>query len=81
MAVLDNNDQDLMQLWAMITELSEQLNQNRNLSVALYGQAGNIKVCAKIIGKCNATEVEWGIRTRRCIVRRGSCCVGMLFNF
>ncbi|KAK0503872.1 hypothetical protein EDD18DRAFT_479679 [Armillaria luteobubalina] len=43
MTILDNNDQDLMQLWQIITELSEQLNQNRTVSVALYGQAGNVK--------------------------------------
>ncbi len=45
MTILDNNDQDLMQLWQIITDLSDQLNQNRTLSVALYGQAGNVKVC------------------------------------
>ncbi|KAG7443135.1 uncharacterized protein BT62DRAFT_982274 [Guyanagaster necrorhizus] len=43
MTILDNNDQDLMQLWQIITELSEQLNQNRSLSVSLYAQAGNVK--------------------------------------
>ncbi|GLB38262.1 hypothetical protein LshimejAT787_0501270 [Lyophyllum shimeji] len=42
MAVLENNDQ-LGQLWALIQELSEQLNQNRSISVSLHGQAGNIK--------------------------------------
>lgn len=44
MAVLENGDQDLMQLWGLITELSEQLNQNRSVSVSLYAQADNIKV-------------------------------------
>jgi hypothetical protein len=48
MAVLDNNDQDLMQLWGLIQELSEQLNQNRSVSVSLYAQAGNIKVNALV---------------------------------
>lgn len=43
MAVLDNNDQ-LGQLWSLIQELSEQLNQNRSVSVSLHAQAGNIKV-------------------------------------
>ncbi|KAK0201681.1 hypothetical protein DFS33DRAFT_1349165 [Desarmillaria ectypa] len=43
MTILENNDQDLMQLWQIITELSEQLNQNRSLSVSLYAQAGNVK--------------------------------------
>ncbi|KAG6808996.1 hypothetical protein H0H92_002063 [Tricholoma furcatifolium] len=42
MAVLENNDQ-LSQLWALIQELSEQLNRNRSLSVSLHAQAGNLK--------------------------------------
>ncbi|KAG5341616.1 hypothetical protein C0989_008595 [Termitomyces sp. Mn162] len=42
MAVLESNDQ-LGQLWALIQELSEQLNQNRSVSVSLLAQAGNIK--------------------------------------
>ncbi|KAG5652890.1 hypothetical protein H0H81_003254 [Sphagnurus paluster] len=42
MAVLDGNDQ-LGQLWALIQELSEQLNQNRSISVSLHAQAGKIK--------------------------------------
>ncbi|KAG6918329.1 hypothetical protein DXG01_015188 [Tephrocybe rancida] len=42
MAVLESNDQ-LGQLWALIQELSEQLNQNRSVSVSLHTQAGSIK--------------------------------------
>ncbi|KAG6868618.1 hypothetical protein C0993_000421 [Termitomyces sp. T159_Od127] len=42
MAVLESNDQ-LGQLWALIQELSEQLNRNRSVSVSLLAQAGNIK--------------------------------------
>ncbi|KAG6903136.1 hypothetical protein C0995_004683 [Termitomyces sp. Mi166 len=42
MAVLESHDQ-LGQLWALIQELSEQLNQNRSASVSLLAQAGNIK--------------------------------------
>ncbi|KAG5646544.1 hypothetical protein DXG03_003311 [Asterophora parasitica] len=42
MAVLEGNDQ-LGQLWALIQELSEQLSQNRSISVSLHGQTGNIK--------------------------------------
>ena len=43
MAVFDASEQ-IGQLWALIQELSEQLNQNRSVSVSLHAQAGNIKV-------------------------------------
>lgn len=59
MAVLDNNDQDLMQLWSLITELSEQLSQNRSVSVSLYAQAGNIKN--------QAVHSQTGFVFRRCV--------------
>lgn len=44
MAIVDSNEYDLVQLWGLITELSEQLSQNRSLSVSLYSLAGNVKV-------------------------------------
>lgn len=45
MVILENNGEyDLMQLWAIITELGEQLSQNRSMSVSLGGLAGKIKV-------------------------------------
>ncbi|KAF8798771.1 hypothetical protein BYT27DRAFT_7202466 [Phlegmacium glaucopus] len=44
MAILENSgDYDLMQLWAVITELGEQLSQNRSMSVSLGSLAGKIK--------------------------------------
>ncbi|KAF8916995.1 hypothetical protein CPB85DRAFT_232364 [Mucidula mucida] len=43
MTILESNDQDLMQLWNLILELSEQLNQNRQLSVSLHSQVGSAK--------------------------------------
>ncbi|KAF8908949.1 hypothetical protein CPB84DRAFT_1864427 [Gymnopilus junonius] len=47
MAIIEsNNDHDLMQLWSVITELGEQLSQNRAMSVSLYGLAGKIKAQA-----------------------------------
>ncbi|KAJ7645478.1 hypothetical protein DFH06DRAFT_586520 [Mycena polygramma] len=48
MTILDSSDQDpsLMKLWALITELSEQLNQNREVSAGIYAQAGGIKTQA-----------------------------------
>ena len=35
---------ELNHLWQLITELSEQLNENRSLSVSLYTTAADIKV-------------------------------------
>ncbi|KAJ7758525.1 hypothetical protein DFH07DRAFT_710847, partial [Mycena maculata] len=48
MTILDTSDQDpsLMKLWSLITELSEQLNQNRDISAGIYQQAGGIKTQA-----------------------------------
>ncbi|KAJ7505438.1 hypothetical protein B0H11DRAFT_2154251 [Mycena galericulata] len=48
MTILDTSDQDpsLMKLWSLITELSEQLNQNRDLSAGIYQQTGGIKTQA-----------------------------------
>ncbi|PPR05352.1 hypothetical protein CVT24_007966 [Panaeolus cyanescens] len=44
MAIIENNnDYDLVQLWSIITELGEQLSQNRSMSVSLYSMAGKIK--------------------------------------
>lgn len=45
MAILEGGETDLtMQLWALITQLSEQLSQNQSMSVALYTMAGKVKV-------------------------------------
>ncbi|KAJ7147545.1 hypothetical protein C8R43DRAFT_1237330 [Mycena crocata] len=48
MTILDSSDQDpsLMRLWSLITELSEQLNQNRDVSASIYQQTGGIKTQA-----------------------------------
>ncbi|KAF8895432.1 hypothetical protein BD779DRAFT_1499496, partial [Infundibulicybe gibba] len=57
MVVLDNNDQDTTHLWNLITELSEQLNQNRSISVTLNVEATNIKT--------QATHSQTGFVLRR----------------
>jgi hypothetical protein len=44
MTILDNAEQDLLQLWALIAELGDDLSQSRNLAVSLHAQAGSIKV-------------------------------------
>jgi len=43
MAILEDSDRELAQLWLMIQELSKQLNQNRSLSVSLISQTGDVK--------------------------------------
>ncbi|KAH7873163.1 uncharacterized protein C8R40DRAFT_1050515 [Lentinula edodes] len=45
MAIIDGSHggDEISQLWAVITELSDQLNQNRSASVSLYAQAGGVK--------------------------------------
>jgi hypothetical protein len=43
--ILENGEYDLTKLFGLIAELGESLNENRNLSVALYTQATNVKVC------------------------------------
>ncbi|KAF8630847.1 hypothetical protein AX17_005206 [Amanita inopinata Kibby_2008] len=43
MAILDDSDNDLTHLWSLIQELSKQLNENRNLSVSLITQTGDVK--------------------------------------
>jgi len=45
MAIMDANyDQEMMRLWAIISDLSEQLNQHRATASALRNQAECIKV-------------------------------------
>lgn len=41
----NSGDQDVvLRIWTSLTEISEQLDQNRSLSVSLHGLAGGIKV-------------------------------------
>ena len=45
MAIMDvNYDQEMMQLWEIISDLSQQLNQNRATASALRNQAEGMKV-------------------------------------
>ncbi|KAH7922030.1 hypothetical protein BV22DRAFT_1049187 [Leucogyrophana mollusca] len=58
MAILDgNSDQDLVRLLSLITELSEQLTQNRSISISLHSSAGNVKN--------QATHAQTGFVLRR----------------
>ncbi|GBE83217.1 hypothetical protein BKA93DRAFT_565650 [Sparassis latifolia] len=45
MAIMEtaNGDSDVLRIWSLLTEVSEQLSQNRNLSISLNSVAGGIK--------------------------------------
>lgn len=43
--ILDTGEYDLSKLFALIAELGESLNENRSLSVSLYAQANDVRVC------------------------------------
>lgn len=46
MALLSEEmDSDLLRLWGLVAELSEQLNANRSMTAALQAQAAQAKVC------------------------------------
>lgn len=55
MAIMDTTgDSDIMRVWALLSEVSEQLAQNRNASISLHSLAGGVKV-----SKAIAFQVPW----------------------
>ncbi|KAF7299122.1 hypothetical protein MIND_00860600 [Mycena indigotica] len=58
MTILENPEDSLAKLWALIQELSDQLNQNRDVSASIYQQAGGIK-------KTQAIHAQTGFVLRR----------------
>ncbi|KAI0755415.1 hypothetical protein BC629DRAFT_1296847 [Irpex lacteus] len=47
MAIMDSNgDSDIMRVWNLLNEVSEQLAQNRNTSIGLHSLAGGVKTQA-----------------------------------
>lgn len=59
MTILDNTgESELVQLLNTIQELSEQLTQNRSLSIALHGSAGVVKVCILSVGLVDAKSTS-----------------------
>jgi hypothetical protein len=60
MTIIDGTtEQELIRLWGIIGELSEELSRNRALSVTLYDQVGNAKVsCDRCcVSLCTLTMV------------------------
>jgi hypothetical protein len=81
MAIMEGNngnETDLMQLWAVITELGEQLSQNRAMSVSLYGLAGNIKVWT-IVHAPNRQYRDTICRTKQLIRKLDLSCDGVFY--
>ena len=45
MAIMDTNgDGEIMRVWNLLNEVSEQLSQNRQTSIGLHSLAGGVKV-------------------------------------
>ena len=45
MAIMEpTSDSDVMRVWALLNDLSEQLSQNRNTSITLHTVTGGVKV-------------------------------------
>jgi hypothetical protein len=40
-------DNELIRVWQLVNELSEQLAQNQKLANTLHSQAGSLKVCSR----------------------------------
>ena len=46
MAVMDssNGEQDIMRIWSLLTEVSEQLTHNRSMSISIHNLTSGVKV-------------------------------------
>ena len=45
MAIMEANpESDVLRVWGLLNELSEQLSQNRNASITLHNVTGGVKV-------------------------------------
>lgn len=50
MAIMETNgDSEIMRVWSLLNEVSEQLAQNRNTSIALHSIAGGVKVSESVV--------------------------------
>jgi hypothetical protein len=45
----DAMEEELMKMWGMISELSEQMQNNRHLANTLQNQASQLRVCLTLI--------------------------------
>jgi translation initiation factor 2B subunit (eIF-2B alpha/beta/delta family) len=83
MAIMDSGqDQELAQmnhLWSIISELSEQLSQNRSLAVSLYGQADAVNASFEILSELVIVFLKcWAFnRVRQFMAKLDLCSEGM----
>lgn len=78
MTILDNTgESELVQLLNTIQELSEQLAQNRSLSITLHASAGAIKVCTFPAG---LVETESTSADSGCSLSNGLCVEEVRLN-
>jgi hypothetical protein len=82
MAIMDGgHDQELAHmnhLWSIISELSEQLSQNRSLAVSLYGQADVVNVRFELflaLPIMNYSDLD---RVRLSMAKLDLCSEGMI---
>lgn len=79
MAIMDvNYDQEMMRLWEIISNLSEQLNQHRATASALRNQAEGIKVnfCNAVVKRRSLYWTFERLRAKQSTLKPASCCAG-----
>lgn len=69
-------ENDLIQLWRLVAELSDQLAHNRAITASLQAQAGSVKVGSHLPFCCSAYCLCFG-RVRHLTKGRVSRCEGM----
>jgi len=83
MAIMDANyDQEMMRLWGIISDLSDQLNEHRATASMLRNQGEGIK--ASLRPRVNVIHsggcLHWMFecfRTKPSTLKPASCCAGM----
>jgi hypothetical protein len=74
MAIMDSNgDSDILRVWEVLSEVSEQLAQNRNTSIGLHSLVGGVKVSslatsARVV--LARQRIVFCAKRRRLMVRR-----------
>ncbi len=93
MAIMEaNSDSDVMRVWTLLNELSEQLSQNRNASISLHTVTGGVKVRMRQFIILNYTQSllqtqaihsQTGFVLRRCVsktLQYDPCLMNSSFN-
>ena len=72
MFLSEEMDSDLLRLWGLVAELSDQLNNNRAVAAALQAQAGQVKVRISLVIRDGALSVLF--RVKRSTLGQDSSC-------